>query len=163
MTIRFYGPRSEYGFLSNFYPSKIQIDSMFAPTVEHYYQAMKTLVPEERNEILTAQTPREAKNLGRKCLLREDWDTVVGTPALHDIFRDSLGIVVESTKDHLMYEALIAKFTQHPDLQAALIQTGSVDLIEDAPRDFYWGAGHDDSGLNKLGRMLMLVRKALPK
>lgn len=61
-----------------------------------------------------------------------------------------------------MYTALIAKFTQRPELRDALIQTGTEELQEVSPKDHYWGLGADGSGQNKLGRMLQLVRAKLP-
>ena len=160
--IKFYGRTNEqYRFLSNFYPAEIHIDWLVVPTTEHYYQAMKTLDPDEREAILNAPTPGKARRLGNKCTLRDDWDSVVGTEALHKLFSDDNGIVVESVKDHLMCTALTCKFTQHPDLRDALLLTGSEELVEDSPTDHYWGIGRDGTGKNKLGRMLMLIRNSL--
>jgi hypothetical protein len=157
--IKFYGTKSEFGFLSNFFHAPIQIDDVTAPTTEHFFQAMKTLVAEERLEILAASTPRQAKLLGSKCQLRADWEDVAGTTALQALFRDHHGELVTLVKDHLMFVALVAKFKQHEDLYHKLLLTGEDELVEASPTDYYWGAGQDGSGLNKLGRMLTLIRK----
>ena len=65
----------EFDFLSNFYPSPILVGGDLYPTVEHAFQALKTLDKEERKEIRLASTPGRAKRLGRKCTLRSDWET----------------------------------------------------------------------------------------
>jgi predicted NAD-dependent protein-ADP-ribosyltransferase YbiA (DUF1768 family) len=67
----------EYAFLSNFYPSPIEVwvneeIHLIAPTAEHVFQYLKTPSEEEGIDILMAQTPVQAKRLGRKCLLRKD-------------------------------------------------------------------------------------------
>jgi ribA/ribD-fused uncharacterized protein len=159
--IKFYGIHGPHGFCSNFYCAEITIEKERYLSNEHYYQAMKTLDPDERTAIRNAPTPGKAKRLGSKCTLREDWDSVVGTEALHKIFSDDKGIVVELVKDHLMCAALTCKFTQHPDLRDALLQTGAEELVEDSPTDLYWGIGRDGTGKNKLGRMLVLIRSRL--
>jgi len=66
--------QDEYRFLSNFWPSPVDYMGDYYPTVEHAFQAMKTMKAEERTEILKAKTPGEAKRLGRKVTLREDWE-----------------------------------------------------------------------------------------
>lgn len=161
--IKFYGVTGPFGFLSNFHEATIEVEEDAYPTTEHYFQAMKTLDPDVRRGIQTASTPSLAKRLGKQCALRTDWDDVVGTEDLWAMFSDAHGIVVERLKDHLMYTALICKFTQHADLRTALLNTGSEELVEDAPRDYYWGCGETGTGQNKLGRMLMLIRSSTLK
>jgi hypothetical protein len=41
------------------------------------------------------------------------------------------------------------------------MQTGHEELIEDSPIDFGWGCGADGSGQNKLGQILMRIRREL--
>lgn len=86
------------------------------------------------------KTPSEAANMGRsrKLPLRRDW---------------------ESVKDHVMLEAVRAKFSQHDELKNILLSTGDAELIE--YKDSYWGDGGDGSGKNRLGQILMLVREEL--
>ncbi|MEO6893291.1 MAG: NADAR domain-containing protein, partial [Ktedonobacteraceae bacterium] len=35
------------------------------------------------------------------------------------------------------------------------------EVVEKAPRDYYWGCGADGTGQNKLGQTLMTVRALL--
>lgn len=65
------------------------------------------------------------------------------------------------------------KFTQHPELRAALLQTGSRLLAEASRFDRVWGIGYGEAdaeqhhpknwGLNLLGKAIMEVREALRK
>ena len=68
----------QYAFLSNFYDSPMPTagGTIFYPTVEHYFQAMKTENPEEREKIRLAPTPGKAKRLGRTINLRADWEEI---------------------------------------------------------------------------------------
>jgi ribA/ribD-fused uncharacterized protein len=67
----------------------------------------------------------------------------------------------ESVKDNVMYQALVAKFTQHDDLRQILLGTGDALLVEHTENDSYWGDGGDGSGKNRLGHLLMRVRTEL--
>lgn len=137
--IKFYKSNAPYGFLNNFYPAKMFIYGHWWNHVEGPYQYCKT-DPISGEVILKAKSPREARDLGQKVLLRPDWDQV---------------------KDKVMKQCLLAKFTQNKDLLESLINTGEAELIEDSPIDYYWGCGKDDSGQNKLGKLLMEVRGIL--
>ena len=67
----------------------------------------------------------------------------------------------ESVKDNVMREAVMAKFSQHPDLAGLLLATGTARLVEHTQNDSYWGDGGDGRGQNKLGKILMQVREQL--
>ena len=139
----------EHEFLSNFYPSKIIYDIddghiIYAPTVEHAFQAAKTINWLEEPDILTAPTPGKAKRLGRKCELRKDWEEV---------------------KDNIMRKFLCKKFAI-PELRQKLLDTGDAYLIEGTTwHDNYWGICTCDRcggrGQNRLGQLLMEIRKEI--
>lgn len=130
----------KYRFLSNFYPSPIAINGIVYPTVEHYFQAMKTTDIALRKEIAKASSPGNAKRMGRKILLRKDWETL---------------------KITVMMEGLTAKFTTYPELQKKLIATAPQQLIEgNTWGDKYWGM-YNGRGQNMLGLMLILLRSTL--
>ena len=142
MTVIFYGPNEEYGFLSNFYLAPVEIDGCIWPTAEHYYQAQKFPEPNRQAAVREAATPGAAKKLGRagSADLRSDWDTA---------------------RDGVMLVVLRAKFTQHRDLRALLLATGDALLVEHTHRDHYGADGGDGSGQNRLGMLLMQVREEL--
>ena len=127
--IRFYSNKETYAFLSNFYHEPFRLDGREWQTVEHYFQAGKTDDPAEIERVRTASSPAKAKSIGRRVSLRRDWETI---------------------KIDVMRRALKAKF-KTPSLKTALQATGDARLIEDAPRDYFWGAGRTGSGKNWLG------------
>lgn len=160
----FYHHDQPHGYMSNFSRHPIELDDKIWATSEHFFQAMKSLDPEIQEAIRLQPSPGKAAYMGRSTALRSDWDEVTGTPHLAAIFSDERGIVVELVKDHFMFSALVAKFTQHPAIAKELLETGDRYLIENthsAMTDPYWGNGPSLNGLNKLGRMLMIVRKRL--
>lgn len=140
MTIKFYKSIPPYGFLNNFETSPIYVFHREWATVEHAYQAQKTINDEEYDAIWKAKTPRKARDLGQLVTLRPNWGLI---------------------KNWVMKECVLAKFTQHPHLQEQLLVTGDEELIEDSPIDWYWGCGDDGTGQNNLGKILMEVRKEI--
>ena len=131
--------RGKYWFLSNFYESPIEDENIIYPTVEHYFQAQKTLNREEKLKIAKASKPAKAKKMGRQVNLRKDWEDI---------------------KLQVMEKALRQKF-QDPALCEKLIATGDEELVEGNPwGDRYWGVCKG-SGKNKLGKLLMKIRKEL--
>ena len=67
----------------------------------------------------------------------------------------------EEVKDDAMRRAVLAKFEQNVAIHAILLATGDADIVENAPKDYYWGCGADGSGKNMLGIILMEVRAIL--
>jgi ribA/ribD-fused uncharacterized protein len=128
---------TEYDFLSNFHPSPFLFQKFMYPTVEHAFQTAKSLDPMERSYIAHANTPGQAKYLGRTCTLRADWERI---------------------KDGLMYDMVLQKFLQNPFLKEKLMDTGTRLLIEgNTWGDKYWGQVNG-VGRNQLGITLMQVR-----
>jgi ribA/ribD-fused uncharacterized protein len=142
MTIRFYSTIAEYGQFSNFAPFPFELDGQEWPTSEHYFQAQKFEIAEYRERIRTAASPMLAARLGRsrKVPIRTDWEAV---------------------KLDVMRKAVGQKFRTHPALAALLLSTGDEQLIEAAPRDYFWGAGAKGTGLNWLGKILMELREEI--
>jgi len=53
------------------------------------------------------------------------------------------------------------KVLAHQEVADELRNTANMEIIEDAPNDYYWGCGKDGSGQNQLGKTLMKVRRQL--
>jgi N-glycosidase YbiA len=129
--------RGPFNYLSNFYPVDIYLDGNKYSSVEHAFQAAKTLNEQERLAIQQAKTPSEAKKLGRKATMRSDW---------------------EATKIEVMHSLLVQKFMLRPDLCVKLLGTGSAELVEGNDwNDTFWGVCRG-RGHNHLGKLLMQVR-----
>ena len=129
----------KYAFLSNFYECKVEYNGIVYGSSEAAFQAQKTLDIEERLQFATL-TPMQSKRKGRKVALRPDWEDV---------------------KVLTMYEIVLAKFTQNPDLAEMLIATGDEELVEgNYWHDTFWGVC-DGVGTNFLGKILMQIRGEL--
>ena len=131
-------------FLSNFYNSPLWYNGELWPTVEHAFQAAK-VDDETAKQILVAKTPGEAKRLGRRGVMRPDWDT---------------------KRIEVMRECLQRKFLCNDELLKRLLATGDEELIEGTTwHDNYWGMCGCDrcrgNGQNKLGQILMQVREEI--
>ena len=130
----------EYRFLSNFYPSVIIYEGITYPTVEHAYQAAKVEGLTHKLRMAKMATPGDAKRLGQNVDLVTDWND------------KKLGI---------MYDLNKLKYTTHQELRGKLILTGDRDLEEtNSWGDTYWGV-YKNVGHNKLGLILMRIRKEL--
>ena len=141
-TINFYSVSEDYGEFSNFAGFPIELDGKRWPTSEHYFQAQKFKETSHQEEIRKESSPMRAARMGRerKRPLRKDW---------------------ESVKDAIMRQAVLAKFTQHAELRELLLSTGESRLVEHTTNDAYWGDGGDGSGKNRLGQILMEIRRTL--
>ncbi|NQY54721.1 MAG: NADAR family protein [Campylobacteraceae bacterium] len=140
--IFFYNVDEEFGFLSNFSDHPIFCGNKIWKTTEHYFQAQKFINTELEEKIRLSYTPSKAKDIAKlnKSKRLKNWDDI---------------------KDSVMYEALYAKFTQHPDLRLMLLNTKEKELCEHCSNDFYWADGRDGSGKNILGKLLMKVRNKI--
>lgn len=133
--------QSENRFLSNFwFCNGVTLDGKNYPSVEHAYQAAKTLDDKQREAIRTAKTPGEAKKLGKSVTIRPDWEDV---------------------KIDVMYGLLKQKFSEsNPLLLKKLKDTGNQVLQEgNYWYDTFWGVDlRTGKGQNNLGKLLMKVR-----
>jgi len=133
--------KGKYSFLSNFYYAPFYSPGgLLVKTVEHGFHACKTFNTNERNKILAAKSPGEAKRLGRRVVLRKDWNTVRLT---------------------IMKALVLMKFQQNQDIKKQLIETGNIKLVEgNTWNDRFWGVCNRQ-GQNHLGKILMEVRNEL--
>ena len=142
MSIKFYFPKGDYGFFSNFSRHPFKLDGRHWATTEHYFQAQKYYGTPRYDEIANASTPREAANLGRdrSLPLRKDWEKI---------------------KDAVMKKCVLEKILTYPGIKDSLLETGEQEIIEDSPIDYYWGCGKNGTGKNMLGKILMEIRSEL--
>lgn len=140
--IKFYKIAEPYGCFSNFSRYPITIDGKTWASTEHYFQAQKFAGTPYEERVRSQNLPREAAEMGRdrSLPLREDWEQV---------------------KDDVMRTAVMAKFSQYPELKWTLLSTGDVQIIEHSKNDSYWADGGDGSGKNMLGIILMETREKL--
>jgi hypothetical protein len=105
-------------------------------TVEHAFQAAKTLDLNEREKIRQAKSS-EVKQLGKKITLRSNW-LIFRLEAMEELLRRKFSI---------------------PALKERLLSTGDLELIErNFWKDIFWGTCHGVEE-NNLGKLLMKIRK----
>ncbi len=127
-----------HSFLSNFHPSPIEYEGIRYPTAEHAFQAAKSRSALVKKLIASCASPRDAKKLGRKAELRDNWN----------FYR------IEA-----MRQVLRAKFEAASDLASALDSTGDAELVEGNNwNDTFWGVCRG-VGENNLGKLLMEIRE----
>ena len=152
--VKFFG--GKYWYFSNFAATPVA----GSPTVEHAYQAAKfRRAPSERRSlkkwwrrwqyrqrILEAPNPAIAKKIANdpeaQELIRPDW----------------FDVRVKIMKAFIWEKVLI-----DPYIEENLLATGDALIVEDSPRDAFWGRGPDGNGQNMLGKIWMEVRTELRK
>lgn len=141
---------------SQWYPAPFTIDEIEYKTAEHYMMAEKARLfndDEVLQRIISAEQPKQAKDLGRKVrhFNHKTWEG------------HAFDIVVRAN---------LAKFSQCHDLKGFLLSSGKQVLVEASPFDKIWGIGMKQSdpnvnypkkwlGDNLLGFALMQVRDQL--
>ena len=154
--ICFHNPDEENGYLSNWYPSPFTLDGVAFSSMEQYMMYRKAVCfgdDKVAAQILVTEDVAEIKTLGR---------FVSG-------YDESLW---NGVRQIVVYEGLLAKFSQNSELGEQLKKTGNTVLAECAVKDRIWGIGlsmHDSDrldrakwqGQNLLGYALMMVREKL--
>ena len=154
--ICFHNPDEENGYLSNWYPSPFTLDGVEFSSMEQYMMYRKSVCfgdDKVAAQILVTEDVTEIKTLGR----------------LVSGYDESLW---NGVRQIVVYEGLLAKFSQNSELWEQLKKTGSAVLAECAVKDRIWGIGlsmRDPDrldrakwqGQNLLGYALMMVRERL--
>lgn len=174
--IKFYTNNTDYFEFSNYYKAEFTLDDIEYVSTEQYYQSQKFYEPtneitmEYYKLILETDSPQKAKDLGGQNINKygENWLINKKNKDLgkvSDAIRKYklLGIKIredwESVKIQVMTRCIFAKFNQNDYLKQLLLNTGDAIIIEDSPRDSFWGAARN--GKNMLGVLLMELRSKL--
>lgn len=133
----------ENRWASNFYGARVQLYDEWYATVEHAYQASKTVIPALREPLQERRylSAGEAKRMGRSFQVRPDWDRV---------------------KVKVMEVLLMQKFLYQNTLKK-LLATDTKWLEEgNSWHDNFWGVCYCEEcpheGRNQLGLLLMKIR-----
>lgn len=140
--IGFY-PREFYPF-DNFSSFKVEWNGYLFASVEEAYQAASFMGIDEElvEKIKKSHSADEAQRIAyaNRDKRREDWDDV---------------------KISIMEELLRLKIEQNPYVKKKLLQTGDYMIVEDSPKDDFWGWGPNRNGQNNLGKLWMKLREEL--
>ena len=154
--VYFHLPTEPHGYLSNWYPSRINLEGEAFSSAEQYIMYKKCQMFGDQAsaaKVLQTDDPAQQQDIGRKA---SGYDNNVWAGA----------------RQMIAYEVLLAKFTQNEDLKKKLLETGDAYLVECAGSDKIWACGiklYDDdrknasnwTGQNILGFTLMKVREHL--
>ncbi|NCU37679.1 NADAR family protein [Candidatus Saccharibacteria bacterium] len=136
-------PREFYTF-DNFSSFQVAWRGIRWATSEHAYQASHFFDTEPglAEQIRGAMSAHDAYKLAKanSHKVPDDWDDVK-VKVMEDICRH--------------------KLTQHRYIQEKLMQTGNVPIVEDSPKDSFWGWGPNRDGRNELGKIWMRLREAM--
>ena len=152
----FHKPEEENGYLSNWYPSEFMVNGTVFSSMEQYMMYKKAVCFHDKeiaDKILAIDDVTEIKALGR----------------LVENYNDNYW---NGVRQILVFEGLLAKFSQNEDLKSQLNTTGNTLLAECSVKDKIWGIGlsmkNPDrfeidkwKGQNLLGYALMMVREQL--
>ena len=152
----FHNENEKNGYLSNWYPSKFSINGIGYSSMEQYMMYSKAVCFKDdkvAKQILATEDCAKIKDFGRNVTGYDEnmWNGV---------------------RQIIVYEGLLAKFSQNVALQKQLKETGKAVLAECAVKDRIWGIGlsmNDPNrfdrdrwqGQNLLGYTLMMVRDSL--
>ena len=154
--ICFHNPNEENGYLSNWYLSLFTVEKKNFSSMEQFMMYRKAICFGDEavaKNILSTDDTSQIKALGRQV---KNYD--------EHIWNGIRQIVV--------YEGLLAKFSQNKNLKDRLKFTGEAILAECAVKDLIWGVGLSMKdpdrldktkwkGQNLLGYTLMMVRECL--
>ena len=154
--IGFHNPQEENGYLSNWYLSDFIVGEKMFSSMEQYMMYQKAMCfgdTEMAKGIMETEDVAEIKRLGRL------------VSGYHDH-------IWNGVRQILIYEGLLAKFSQNQELKDKLLATEDAVLAECAVKDCIWGIGlsmHDPNrydiskwkGQNLLGYGLMMARNRL--
>lgn len=154
--ICFHNPNEENGYLSNWYLSHFTVGDKTFSSMEQFMMYRKAICFGDEavaTNILSTDDVAEIKALGRQVANYDEhvWNGI---------------------RQILVYEGLLAKFSQNEDLKDKLKFTGEAILAECAVKDLIWSVGlsmkdpdrFDKTkwkGQNLLGYTLMVVRESL--
>jgi ribA/ribD-fused uncharacterized protein len=132
---------SEFRFLSNFEPVKIEFEGRIYPSTENAYQAAKIM--DFQRDYFVSCSSSNAKS---------KWKTFI--PKYSAAKWDEI-------KLDIMEKVSIEKY-KNPELKQKLLGTGDKYLEEsNFWQDVFWGVDYKLGGRNELGKLLMKIREGI--
>ncbi|MEK9135367.1 MAG: NADAR family protein [Patescibacteria group bacterium] len=134
----------EFYCFSNFSSFAVKWRGRFWSTSEHAYQASRFMGknPKLVEKIFKAKSADDAYRIARKNLVNN--------------FDEYRGNDLKNMEDIVRH-----KLQQNPYVMHKLLQTGKRKIIEDSPKDDFWGWGIKRNGRNELGKIWMKLRNEI--
>jgi ribA/ribD-fused uncharacterized protein len=172
--VAFYEPKAANYELSNYYrlKPKVRWNGMAFSSSEAMFQAAKFIYAgaspacHTYAKLIAAQsTPNKSRVLGsQKTGGGYKWRTDLN---VHIETSHAKGVKMrpdwQVVREDVMLYCLMQKFdgVASPHCKQFLLDTGTSELVEDSPRDAYWGIGKKGDGKNRLGALLGVTRTLL--
>jgi ribA/ribD-fused uncharacterized protein len=136
----------EFYCFSNFSSFAVEWKGRLWPTSEHAYQASRFFGKNSKivEKIFKAKSADEAYKIAQKNLGKS-----------FDGYRE---LDLKNMEDIIRH-----KLQQNPYVMHKLLQTGKRKIIEDSPKDDFWGWGSKRKGRNELGKIWMKLRDEIKK
>jgi len=133
--------KDEYRWLSNFESVQIEFEGKVYASVEHAYQAAKSLDEDWRAFCASDVSAGKVKRKSKVIIYRPDWEKI---------------------KVSIMKDLLTKKFSTEP-FKSKLLSTGDTSIIEkNTWGDMFWGVDiRTGIGENYLGKLIMGIRVSL--
>lgn len=137
--IGFY-PREFYP-LDNFSSFKVEVDGYLYASLEEAYQSSLFLpdYPEIAEQIKNSHSAHEAQKIMQKNVEKVKY--------------------TNQQQLIIMEKLLRLKLEQNPYVLKKLLETNDYYIVEDSPKDNYWGWGINRDGRNQLGKIWMKLRE----
>lgn len=136
----------EFYVFSNFSSFQVEWRGRVWKTSEHAYQASHfwETAPELVEKIFEAKSAHEAFKIAKANADKapSNWEEI------------KVGIMEDIVRN---------KLQQNPYILNKLLQTGERMIVEDSPKDDYWGWGQNKDGRNELGKIWMRLREEVKK
>ena len=134
----------EFYCLDNFSSFKVEYEGYLYSSLEEAYQSLGFVssAPEIAEKIKRSHSAHEAQKIAydNKDKRQSNWDEV---------------------KLDVMEKLIRAKIDQNPYVKKKLLETKDYIIVEDSPKDSFWGWGSDRNGQNNLGKLWMKLRDEL--
>lgn len=132
----------EYYIFSNFSSFKVEWKDRLWMTSEHAFQAARFFDIDESvvEEIFNARSAHDAKKIAYS-------------------HADKISDSHTDWHIEIMEEICWNKLQQHSYIQKKILETEEKEIIENSPRDDFWGWGPNKDGRNELGKVWMRLRE----
>lgn len=139
--IGFY-PREFYP-LDNFSSFKVEWNGYLYSTLEEAFQSRLFLpnYPEIADQIKKSHSAHEAQKIMFENIDKVEYSNEEQVPIMEELLR--------------------LKIDQNPYVKKKLLQTEDYLIVEDSPKDAFWGWGPNRDGNNQLGKLWMKLRDEL--
>ena len=146
----------EYYMFSNFSSFAVEWRGRVWQTSEHAFQASRFFDIDDKvvEEIFNSRSAHDARKIAHK-------------------YYDKISSSHTEKHIEVMEDICWHKLQQHPYIQKKLLETGDKELlgkgdkemiiVEDSPKDDFWGWGEKRDGRNELGKIWMRLREKIIK